>query len=228
MDDEQQALDVYFKTAVVLSSKMRSRRQYAAKDIGRLMSPPKLAVSPQMNWEGVGRELRALSIANAGQRCDCYWCRVYQNSRRGRRENYWVGVVAFAALGDPSALVKNLDSRRKLTRFDRRVLADLLAAVFSKEPERALHPIGRPKHIAARACASVARRFYSDWKAINRHWCISDQGHSDEMKDEACRVALEIHQLRAADSLQVDHPMNSIPTFEEVRELIDRARARHR
>jgi hypothetical protein len=221
--DQQQKIDLFFKTRAVLSSKMRSRRRWSGTRASR---PPEVEVPPQANWKDVGRELRVRYIAGVGQRCDCDWCSWYQHTRRGRRENYWVVVVALAIEGDPSTLVKHLNSRKILTRFDRIVLADLLDAAFKGETRAALHPLGRPKKIAAQSCATVALRFYGDWKANNRRLGVRDWGHSDEMKDQACHVAIEFHRLSRKGTIVLDHPMNVLPSFDEVRELISRSKAR--
>jgi hypothetical protein len=82
---------------------------------------------------------------------------------------------------------------------------------------------GRPKMNWARKCVSVASKFYLDWKEINQHRGISDWGHSDEMKDEACRVALELYGDKAPPHMR--RAEGSIG-FEKLRELIERPRSR--
>jgi hypothetical protein len=134
-------------------------------------------------------------------------------------------------MGDPSTLVKLLNSRN-LTQFDRGILADLLDCYFKGEIISSWYPGGRPKNIAAQCCANVAIKFYANWKTINRRWRIKDWGHSDEMKDEACRVAITYLLIRrdreGTVPLISNHPLDEVPDFEQVRELLDRPRSRRR
>ena len=89
--------------------------------------------------------------------------------------------------------------------------------------------MGRPKNTAAQYCANLAVRLYANWKSINRQLEIKDWGHSDEMKDEACRVAIEYHQKRLSRRMTVRHSnMEEIPEFAHIRELMDRPRSRRR
>ena len=130
--------------------------------------------------------------------------------------------------GDPSTLVEHLNSRRAITKFDRRILAELLDCYFKGEINQ-WSPVGRPKNVAALSCARLADTFYKDWKAVNRRWRIKDWGRSDEMKDEACRVAIEWHCRRRNREGTVplsNHPMDVIPDCEQVRALMDRPRSR--
>jgi hypothetical protein len=223
--EQQDILDQFFKPAVVLTARIWSKHP-------RSRSRPRpiceIEVSGQADWRAVGRALRARFLERAGDTCDCYSCR-RQHTKRGQREKYWVNAVVFALNGDPSTLVDHLNSRKALTQFDRTILADLLDAVFRGEIDNAWASVGRPKNIAARTCASVAIKFYKDWKAINQRWKIKDWGHSDEMKDEACRVAIDCH-LRERDREGLvpvsNHPMDVIPDIEQVRTLMDRPRSR--
>jgi hypothetical protein len=227
-NEVQEVVDNVIMPSLVLSSKMRSRLKYSKHSKhSKPLALPEVDVPPGATWQDTGQELRARWLARAGQRCDCYWCSVYQRTKQGRRENYWVTVVACARAGAPSALVKHLDSRRVLSRSDRRILADLLDATFTGEVQAALRPPGRPKHVAAQACANVALKFYHDWKALNRRWKIRDWGHSDEMRDESCRIALEMHTAPRVGSIRLPgRPMEVVPTFEKIRELMDRPKAR--
>jgi hypothetical protein len=183
------------------------------------------AISPQANWRDVGQELR--KIRRDRQGCDCYWCSVYQDTPRGQRENYWVAVVARALDGDPSSLVKHL--RRGLTPVDRNLLADTLADILPDQAERAKQTKqgGRPKHSWVQMCAHVAIKFYQDWKDATRRNGINDWGHRDEMKDEASRLAIELYgnssSVWARTCIGQDPP-----TFEQVRELMERPAARRR
>jgi hypothetical protein len=232
-EEARQITNGFFRTRAVLSSKMRSRRLPAAlrwdkrPDKRPSLRTPEIEVARQMSWQEVGEKLRAYYFAKSNERCDCYWCSRYQHTKRGRRENYWVNRVAFAILGDPSGLVAHLDSRRRLDGFDRMVLADLLNVAFRDEVDQAFHPSGRPRKTAARACASVAQGFYNTWKTIDRRSGVQDWGHSDEMKDQSCRVAIEMHSVRDF-SVEPYHPMNIVPDFEEVRELMNRPATRRR
>jgi hypothetical protein len=217
----QDILDQYFKAAAVLTSRIYSKHPRP-----RLRLTPEIQVSTQTNWRDIGRALRGRFLEQAGGRCDCYSCRS-QGTKRGQRETYLVHAVVLAHMGDPSTLVKLLNSRN-LTQFDRRILADLLDCYFKGEISQ-WSPVGRPKNIAARSCANVATTFYTDWKAINRRWRIKDWGHSGEMKDEACHVAIDCHLIRRDLEGKVpisNHPMDEVPDFEQVRELMDRSRSR--
>jgi hypothetical protein len=178
------------------------------------------AISPQANWRDVGQELR--KIWRGRQRCNCYWCSVYQGTPRGQRENYWVAVVSNALDGNPSSLVKHL--RRGLTPVDRNLLADTLAEILPAEAERAKQTKkgGRRKHTWAQMCADLTTNFFRDWKDANQRNGINDWGHRDEMKDEACRLAIELGSCWARTCGEEQDP----PTFEQVRELIERPAAR--
>jgi hypothetical protein len=221
-------VDHYFTTASILTARIWSKHPRS-----RPSAPPKIEVSTQTDWRDVGQALRARLLERARERCDCYSCR-NQDTKRGQREKHWVNLVAQTELGDPSLLVGHLNSRRLLTQFDRKCLADLLDAVFRGETRAVLSPIGRPKNLAVRNCAGFAIKFYTDWKAINRQWRIKDWGHSDEMKDEACRVAIDYHLARrdllrlGGRGLTSNHLMDEVPDFEQVRELMDRPRDRWR
>jgi hypothetical protein len=182
----------------------------------------KISPSIQPTWKAVGRAIRVWLLEHIYDRCDCRWCRT-GGGKRGRRENYWIAIVGAARRGDTSALVEHLNSRRTLTRFDRRCLAEELDASFKGEWGRPR--IGRPRKVAAHSCASVAVKFYKDWKEINLQCGIKDWGYSDEMKDEICRIAIEAHAARFATYPSND-AMSKVPSFEEVRELMDRPKAR--
>jgi hypothetical protein len=129
---------------------------------------------------------------------------------------------------DPSKLVELLKTSA-LTKLDRNILAELLDAVFRGEIDDACAPLGRSKNIAAQFCANLAIAFYTKWKSINRQLEIKDWGHSDEMKDEACRLAIEYHRKRLNRSMTLRHSkMEEVPESAQVRELIDRPRSRRR
>jgi len=224
--EAQDVLDHFFKPVAVLTARIWSKHPRSRP---RPLPIPELEVSTPRNWRDIGRGLRAQFLEEAVvAECDCYSCRS-QQTKRGQREKYWIYAVVFALNGDPSALVEHLNSRRAITQFDRRILADLLDCSFKGEIERQLSPAGRPKNIAAQVCARHAIRFYTYWKAINRRWRIKDWGHSDEMKDEACRVAVDYH-IRRRDRAGIirvsNHPMDEVPDFDQVRELMDRPRSR--
>jgi hypothetical protein len=224
--EAQDSLDTYFKATAVLTARIWSKHPRSRR---RPNPTPEVKISAPTNWWDMGQALRARFLERAGDRCDCYSCR-YQSTKRGQRENYWITAVALAQMGDPSLLVEHLNSRRHLTQFDRRILADLLEGFFKGET-RISASAGRPKNISVQACASVAIKFYTDWKAINRQWRIKDWGHSDEMKDEACRVAIDCHRARTRREGRVpisNHPMDRVPDLEQVRELMDRPRSRRR
>jgi hypothetical protein len=46
------------------------------------------------------------------------------------------------------------------------------------------------------------------------------------MKDEACRGAIAYHLARRGGGLISNHRMDEVPDFEQVRDLMDRPRAR--
>jgi hypothetical protein len=223
--EAQDILDQYFKASAVLTSRIWSKHPRSP-----LRPIPEVQVSTQTNWCDAGRALRARFLEEARGRCDCYSCRS-QWTKRGQREKYLVHAVALAQMGDPSTLVKLLNSRN-LTQFDRGILADLLDCYFKGEIISSWYPGGRPKNIAAQCCANVAIKFYANWKTINRRWRIKDWGHSDEMKDEACRVAITYLLIRrdreGTVPLISNHPLDEVPDFEQVRELLDRPRSRRR
>jgi len=109
-----------------------------------------------------------------------------------------------------------------LTRFDRNSLAEYLEFAFTEALQRKSQKTGgRRKHTWARMCAHMAIKFYQLWKDTNRRNGINDWGHGDEMKDEACRLAIELGSCWARTCKEQDPP-----TFEQVRELIERPAAR--
>jgi len=137
-----------------------------------------------------------------------------------------VDAVVQAHMGDPSELVELLKTST-FTKLDRSILAELLDAVFRGEIDDACAPDGRPKNIAARFCADLAITFYTIWKSMNRRLGIKDWGHSDEMKDEACRLAIEYHRKRLSRSMTLRcSNMQQVPEFAQTRELMDRPRSR--
>jgi hypothetical protein len=219
----KEIVDQYFTRAKILTARIWSKhpRSQGWKPL------PEIEVSAESNWKEVGAALREHYLARVSDRCDCYSCRS-QGTKRGLREKYWVSLVTFADMGDPSELVDYFKSPKPLTQSDRKILAELLDCFFSGELLTSPHR-GRPKNMAAQALASVAIMFYKEWQAINRKWKITDWGHSDEMKDEACRFAIDRHQLRRSlsDTIHLSNdPMNKTPDFEQVRDLIGRPRSR--
>jgi hypothetical protein len=71
---------------------------------------------------------------------------------------------------------------------------------------------GRRVNKNARIAAKVALAFYRQWQRANKQVGISSWGHGDEMKDEACRCAIEIKPWLNGKE----------PDFEIVRELMER------
>jgi hypothetical protein len=191
---------------------------------------PVIEFSTQADWRAIGSALRARFIGGACDRCDCYQCRRgHRHTKRSRRVDYWTAVMSNLIRGDSSALIKHLKSGRALTQFDRRILADSLDA-FLKGELHTSPSVGRPKNIPVQGCASTALGFYDDWKTINRQCKIKDWGHSEEMKDEACRVAIDCQIKRVAALRRAPtHPIDmAVPDFEQVRELMDRPRSQSR
>ena len=187
----------------------------------------KIEVVPGMTWRDVGKQLRTRLMESPVRKCDCRWCSEYHRTKRGKREHYWVQLVSYAAAGDPSGLIKHFNSRRVITPFDRETLAVAFEVVFAGElPREVLQKKGRPKNVAAIACSQIALMFYDDWKWLNSHIKISDWGHSDEMKHEACEAAIEYHSRCIEDVIVSNHPLNVVPRFDAVRELMDRPRTR--
>jgi hypothetical protein len=128
-------------------------------------------------------------------------------------------IAEVAPEGDlPSFVLWLLSSRRKLTRFDRQILIDLLEQVFILLKKILTKPIkkrGPPQQRLARLCGTLATNFYQSWKDANRRNGINDWGHRKEMQDEACRLVIGLV-----------YPRQNAPTFEQVRELIERPAAR--
>jgi hypothetical protein len=193
------------------------RRRFWKEELDR-------AISPRANWKDVGHELQ--KIWRGQQGCDCYWCSVYPSTPLSQRKNYWTAVVrrAMCAYPERSSLVKHL--RRGLTLVESNLLAEALAVSLMeqhfliKRPRRT-EKRGRPKRRWARSCARIAIKFYRDWKEANRRNGICDWGHGDEMKDEACRLAIELN-----GDVPSHMPPEDPPTPEDLRELVDRAQAR--
>jgi hypothetical protein len=134
----------------------------------------------------------------------------------------WSDAVHAACNGDPSRLVEYLRSERALTRTDRDLLATFLPSMLKK---------GRPGKDEVKSLARVALVFYQEWKQLNRRLGIRDHGHADDMKQQACRVALALMNTdpwRVALGLPpVLNPASTVPpTVEAVRELMDRPKSR--
>src|SRR5262245_6862403 len=118
--EAQDVLDSFFKPAAVLTARIWSKHPRSRP---RPLPIPELEVLTPRNWRDIGRGLRARFLEESVARCDCYSCRS-QQTKRGQREKYWINAVVFALNGDPSTLIEHLNSRRAVTQFDRRILAD--------------------------------------------------------------------------------------------------------
>jgi hypothetical protein len=176
---------------------------------------------PQTDWQGVGRDwqevgrnLWARFIYHLDQ-CRPLEARERQIQRQRRQIQRQIlaahrDLIVAGWGGDVlSFMLWLLKSRPELIRCDRdmdwfidRILIDLLEDFFN-----ASKPIKKPRW--ARICASLAVSFYQRWKDANRRNGINDWGHRGEMKDEACRLVIELRKKNA-------------PTFEQVRELMER------
>jgi hypothetical protein len=89
------------------------------------------------------------------------------------------------------------------------MLADLLEQnVFTKAK-----PI--KKRRLARMSGGLAFSFYQKWKDANRRNGINDWDHRGEMKDAMCRLVIGLVR-----------PRENAPTFEQVRELMERPATR--
>jgi hypothetical protein len=201
---------------------LRAIQQRYKRAIALLYEPE---ILPQMNWQDVGQEVRKQFIARFDLPCSCDSC-MLQDTPRGRRANYWSFLIFNAIDGDPSSLVRHFRSRRKLTRFDRNELAELFEWAFTEVLQpKSEKTRGRRKHTWAQMCAHMAIKFYQEWKDANRRNGINDWGHGDEMKDEACHLAIELGSGSGSPWARTCKEQDP-PTFEEVRELIERPAAR--
>ena len=199
------------------------QRRFWKKELDR-------AISPQANWRDVGQELRKIWRRRI-QTCDDYWSSVYQDTPRRQRANYWIRLVGNALHGSPSSLLKHL--RRGLTPVDCILLADALAIIIPDvtKPAEPTKQRGRPKRAWARSCADEAIKFYRDWKDANRRNGIRDWGHGDDMKEEACRFAIELYGNDMCELFGDDAPTymrEDSPTLDDLRVLIDRPQSRRR
>jgi len=136
----------------------------------------------------------------------------------------WAFAVLEAMEGNPSILVHHLRSRQKLTQADRNHLASLFEKVVFTDRLQYKPMKGRSKQTWTRSCANLAIQFYQDWKDANRRNGINDWGHGKQMKDKACQLAIEVC---GNDKLRL-YLGQDPPTFEQVRELIERPAARRR
>ena len=183
------------------------------------------AISPQANWRDVGQELRKIWRRQIQTCDDDYWSSVYHDTPHGQLVYYWIELVGNALHGKPSSLLKHL--RRGLTLVDSIMLADTLALILPDLAGRGKQTGGRPKRAWARSGANKAIKFYRDWKDANRRNGIRDWGHGDEMKDEACRFAIELYGNDVCELFGDDVEMREDPpTWEDLRELIDRPQSR--
>jgi hypothetical protein len=171
-----------------------------------------------MDWQETGSDLREIFQLRQMQGCRCKHC-LNQGTARAQSVNYWIALFSKARRGDPSELVEHLRSRRKITRHDRLVLAELLEGEFTGEHEP-LKANGRPKRYVLRSCATSALIFYKYWKELNRRHGINDWGLGDQMKDYACGAAIELYGAPRPALKE------RAPTFEEVRTLMERPATR--
>jgi hypothetical protein len=118
-----------------------------------------------------------------------------------------------AIQGNPSRLLEYLGSERPLT--NRREVASCLALAFKKPNPRT----GRPRKGDVQLFASQALIFYEEWKQLNRRLGIRNYGHANDMKEEACRVILDLYAWQK-------EVLRPFPTPRAVRELMDRPKTR--
>jgi hypothetical protein len=130
-------------------------------------------------------------------------------------------------------LLSLLRSERPLTQDDRRVIADTLEWVhkqWEKAEEKASSPQrgrGRPRDDSVRVLAILAWFFYWEWKQENRRLGICDRGHADDMKQQACRLILDLRREMKNRRLGIcDRGHADDYTIDRVREMMDRPRSR--
>ena len=159
-----------------------------------------------MDWRDNGRRL--FRRLNEDHR-DWNWMAVMRVNSDCTTEDQLVGALIAIAKGDPSRLIEFLlsDKEVSLSREARELLGQILRR----------RPPGRPTDVDARQALLYAEHLYSLWKRDNKEMGISDWGHRDEMKDEACRYGIAL-----CESEPYSHP----PDFETVRELMRRPKSR--
>src|SRR6266480_4423721 len=93
--EAQDIVDRYFKAAVLTSQTWSKRRRSRLRP-----TRAQFEVSTKINWRDIGQALRARFLERVGERCECHSCRS-QDTKRGRREMYWISAIGRAETGNP-------------------------------------------------------------------------------------------------------------------------------
>ena len=145
----------------------------------------------------------------SGQNLQKFWMSVIENFARdapaqieAHERNLAEGAPFLNAViqlsrGNSAPVIEILLSEYEITTEDRETLAFYYKGGFSRPRKK-----GR-RNGAEHEAAIIAKRFYSEWKDLNRRMAIRDHGNSDEMKDEASRFITEQYMpvLRADQEL---------------------------
>jgi len=177
-------------------------------------------VAAQADWQDVGRTLKEVA-----RKLKEEWQERQRDFEPIREEQeYWINVAAKVMTGDPSPLVRRLRDERVPTLEDMHAFADMLELASDEIRQRRRGGRGgRPRqNILTRLFAKRALVFYEEWKQANRRLGVRDHGHRDAMKDEACRVVLDLHE----NLYPLHRRLRPWPTFDGVRELMDRPKSR--
>jgi hypothetical protein len=131
-------------------------------------------------------------------------------------ESLFLHVLLHAVEGNPAELINYLRSDRPLL-FDRKRLATRLET-FSQKRRCG----GRRPDVMAHWLAAQALRLLDVWQEENIRQGVNDRGCSDDMKDEAAKIAFE-QQMHA---FSLEFPASFEAVRETIRDLMDRPAAR--
>ncbi|MFD1987985.1 hypothetical protein ACFSOZ_36815 [Mesorhizobium newzealandense] len=139
----------------------------------------------------------------SGQNLQKYWLTVMANfvgdapaqikalERSLAEDAPFLNCVIQAHRGNNGPIIEILRSDYEITPDDRQALAFYLQGGFAGPKKRR----GRPKG-AENEAATIATKFYREWKDLNRRLGIRDHGKSDQMKDEAARFVADEYVSR--------------------------------
>jgi hypothetical protein len=163
-------------------------------------------------WREIGEEL--FEYLKAEQWAADLWREARWNERKQKRlEPDLLFALQSCARGNSDRLIEYVESDKEfsLSRDER----DRCARVLRHKPWAPR--LGRRPDGVARFALSKAQAIFSVWKEANKQSGISDWGLRDQMKDQACRYAIDICR---------PYIEGREPDFETVRQLMERSKKR--
>jgi hypothetical protein len=109
-------------------------------------------------------------------------------------------MAAFGVEQNREPLIALLRSEKAISMMDREWLADELegADVVRIVPETLTRGRGAPPNLDQQRAARDARKFFNDWKRLNKQDDISDLAMRKQMLEESVEIVLKLHRLEAA------------------------------